>query len=801
MAPVAMRLLGDRFNERLSKPGKEFRFGSNGSIKVDIDPASDRYGTFHDYEAELGGGVIDLVKHKRGVDHPGAVSWLRTQGFLNGSPTSAGAAAVGTPMTAPAITMEPSRIVAEYDYTDEGGSLLFQVVRFEPKEFRQRKRGANGEWVWKLDRARKVLYRLPELIAAVKRGDVVFVVEGEKDVESLIRLGLVATTCPGGAGKWRPEFTEFLRDADAIVIGDSDNAGRDHVAQVAAFLANVAKQVRVLDIAKAWPECPDKGDVSDWIAAGGNADKLRALVNRTAKPEPPPQEWPEPKALPNELAPVTAFDTKVLPERLASWVTDISERLQCPIDYVAVSALTALGAIVGRRIGIKPQQKTDWLEVPNIWGVFVGRPGMLKSPAMNEALKPLHLLEAEEAENYKVAQEAYLAGMSAYKLKKDVRNALEKEHLRKTKGAPDAKDDKGNLIKFSFDLGEEPKEPTAVRYRTNDTSYEKLGELLVENPTGMLVERDELISLLKHLDKDDEAVARGFYLSGWSGLQSYTFDRITRGTLHIDGVCISILGNTQPSRIAEYVRRANADGGGGDGLLQRFGLMVWPDIPDKWEDIDRFPDATARSMAHKVFKEASEIDISRALQLGATKGQYDTIPFLRFDEGAHDDFLSWHTDLEARLRGGELSRALEGHLAKYRKLVPALALINHIADGGIGPVTQVALLRAIAAAEYLESHARRLYGSHNTIEVTAAKAILKHIRRKDLAHNDKGELIPFTAREVQRHDWSGLTDGGHIQLGLSLLVELDHLASTEVGAGQRGGRPTVAYDVNPKVMK
>jgi putative DNA primase/helicase len=95
--------------------------------------------------------------------------------------------------------------------------------------------------------------------------------------------------------------------------------------------------------------------------------------------------WPEPKPLPSGLAPVEPFSADFLPDALAPWVNDIANRLQCPPDYVAVAALTSLGSVIGRRIGIKPQARADWIEIPNVWGCFIGRPGMLKSPAMNEA--------------------------------------------------------------------------------------------------------------------------------------------------------------------------------------------------------------------------------------------------------------------------------------------------------------------------------------------------------------------------------------------------------------------------------
>jgi putative DNA primase/helicase len=256
-------------------------------------------------------------------------------------------------------------------------------------------------------------------------------------------------------------------------------------------------------------------------------------------------------------------------------------------------------------------------------------------------------------------------------------------------------------------------------------------------------------------------------------------------------VCVSVLGNTQPARIAEYVRRANLDGAGGDGLIQRFGLLVWPDMTPAWRNVDEYPDSDARENAWKVYKRTSEIDESTALALGASKGQFDKFPAFRFDDAAHTDFLEWRADLERRLRSGEMSAAFEGHLAKYRKLVPALALINHIADAGSGPVTQKALLRALAFANYLESHARRVYGSACEIELEAARAILKHIRSGDL-HDG------FTARDIHQRGWAHLAEREYVGAGLDLLVELDHLAELPTVIRPQGGRPRVTYAINPR---
>jgi putative DNA primase/helicase len=456
--------------------------------------------------------------------------------------------------------------------------------------------------------------------------------------------------------------------------------------------------------------------------------------------------------------------------------------LQCPPDYAATTALTALGAVIGRRIGIKPQVKTDWMEIPNIWGVFIGRPGMLKSPAMGEALKPIHRLEAEAAKENEIAQQAYAAGLDAYKLRREVKKKLVRDKLKANENA-----------EIDFDCDAEPKEPTPVRYRTNDSTYEGLGELLISNSNGILVERDELTSLLKQLDRDEQAVARGFYLSGWSGTQPYTFDRIIRGHRHIEAVCISVLGNTQPARIIEYVRAANLGGAGGDGLIQRFGLMAWPDAPGEWHDVDHYPNGTAREKVWQAFERMAKLDTVAALKLGAEKGPFDRVPYLRFDEAAHEDFLEWRIDHERLLRSGEISPALEGHLAKYRKLVPSLALMNHLADGGVGPVSHHALLKALAAAHYFESHARRVYSSASEGELAAAKAILKHIRNGDLSDS-------FTARDVHQRGWAHLTERESVGAGLSLLLDLDYLATFAPSKGAQGGRTKVTYLINPRSL-
>lgn len=150
------------------------------------------------------------------------------------------------------------RIIATYDYCNPQGKLVYQVVRFEPKDFRQRKPDGNGGWIWKIGDLNRIPYRLPELADA----DYVFIVEGEKDVENLRKIGLTATCNSGGAGKWTEEMSQyFRRDQHITILPDNDGPGRKHAEQVAQSLYGKVASLKILKLA----DLPEKGDVSDWL--------------------------------------------------------------------------------------------------------------------------------------------------------------------------------------------------------------------------------------------------------------------------------------------------------------------------------------------------------------------------------------------------------------------------------------------------------------------------------------------------------------------------------------------------------
>ncbi|HWQ32559.1 MAG TPA: hypothetical protein VNQ79_06730 [Blastocatellia bacterium] len=220
------------------------------------------------------------------------------------------------------------RITATYDYRDESGALLYQVCRFEPKDFRQRRPDGSGGWIWKLEDVRRVLYRLPELLAS-DRGEIVFIVEGEKDVEALRALGLTATCNVGGAGKWRGDYNRHLKGRRICLLPDNDEPGRAHARQVADALAAGAEWIKTLEL----PGLPEKGDVSDWLNAGGTRARLLDLAAQmtleTASSE---TESPEP-ALSDEL-PVIDVSVKDLAKLTAQAWAALEQRNDPPFIFL-----------------------------------------------------------------------------------------------------------------------------------------------------------------------------------------------------------------------------------------------------------------------------------------------------------------------------------------------------------------------------------------------------------------------------------------------------------------------------------
>jgi hypothetical protein len=460
-------------------------------------------------------------------------------------------------------------------------------------------------------------------------------------------------------------------------------------------------------------------DVSDYIASlpkESSAETIRELIEQTpyvdveSLGKAQSEQWQEPQSLPADMPPVPPFNFECLPDTLRPWIEDISERMQCPPDFPAVGAMIALGSLVGRKVGIRPKRHDDWLEIPNLWGGVVAPPGLLKTPALQQALIPLRRLAAEAWERYEEEnREHNISDMLRAQRKKLVEEVIKK----KLKGC----EEDAAREEAEKHLREASEKPVCRRYEVNDATIPKLGELFAENPNGLLLVRDELSGFLHSLDREEQAGDRAKYLEMWDGKGELTYDRIGRGTVRVGSNTLSVLGGIQPGVLMAYVREAVRGGAGNDGLLQRFQLFVWPDVSKEWRNVDRWPDTKAKNEAFKVFE---HLDGLTAEAIGATKSE-DGIPFLRFTSDAQECFDCWRAGLEKKLRSDVEHPAFEAHLAKYRKLVPALALLIHLADRRIGRVSLDALNKALLWAEYLEAHARRIYSAALRPDTAAAR--------------------------------------------------------------------------------
>jgi hypothetical protein len=239
---VARRLLGEP-NATLSTR-EELRWGSKGSLAVDI-----KRGRWYNHETKEGGGCLDFIRHHASGD---PFDWLRKERLI-----------------------EADALIATFDYRDEQNKLLYQVCRTASKNFWKRRPNGSGRWINNIKGVRRVLYRLPELLAST---DLVFIPEGEKHVDALIKLGLCATCNVGGAGRWRKEYNEFLRGRGVVILPDNDKASQDHADDIAHNLSGIARRVRVLML----PNLKPKGDVINWLEAGNTKAELLRLTDETA---------------------------------------------------------------------------------------------------------------------------------------------------------------------------------------------------------------------------------------------------------------------------------------------------------------------------------------------------------------------------------------------------------------------------------------------------------------------------------------------------------------------------------------
>lgn len=669
---------------------------------------------------------------------------------------------------------------ALHEYRDAGGAPIFWRIRCRHPDGRKwiRPMHVNGAG-FELGEPTfpptgKPLFGLDRLAAAPNAP--ALVVEGEAcaaDVNA-IEAGFVAVTSGASSSADAADWTP-LRGHDCVIWPDRDEPGRRYMLDVARHLRALGCRVRQVDPAIV-AALPDGGDVCDWLSDHTDLEQaraaLRAIVGGAVEIDGVDSVTPgnTPQPLPDPLPPVPEFDSALLPESLRRWCEDAADGLQVPLDFVAIPAIVALAGVTGRSVGLRMKARDHWVERPILWGCIVGRPSSGKSPAIAPARRMLDRLAREERELYDIGRSEFeskvlLAQGKRANAKRDIERALKDGKADAAKAAADA---------AKFD--EEP--PSEPRIVTNDATIEKVGALLNENPRGLILLRDELSGWLASMDREGHEGDRAFWLECWNGTGAYTCDRIGRGTVHVEACAVSVLGGAQPGKLGEYVRAAVHGGFGDDGLMQRFQLAVYPDLPSAWTYTDREPDHDAEREAWTTFHRLRNLDPA---SVGATPVPWCDVPVVGFDGEAQELFVEWLTAHMHRLRGGDEPPWIEAHLSKMPATVGRLALVLHLADGGTGAVSADTLASALNWSEYLSGHARRLYAPVADGGVGAARLVLK--RRGELGER-------FTARDVYRRGWAGLAEPDDVQAALDVLVENGHLHAARIDTG---GRPSIVY--------
>jgi hypothetical protein len=504
-------------------------------------------------------------------------------------------------------------------------------------------------------------------------------------------------------------------------------------------------------------------------------------------------DWPELKPLRSLIPTVPSIDAqaaqKMLPPALYPWILDISERMGVPIESVAVIAFGSLSGVIGRKIGIMPKRRDDWLVAVTLWTMVVARPGKKKTPMINEATKPLSKLESDAKEVFKAKVAASSADSSVSK----ARVEAIKEELKaaaKIKDETEIKLLRDQLESLSAEA--EANQLIERRYKTNDATVEKLGELLRQNPNGLLMLRDELSGWMKSLDKLGREGDREFFLEAWNGKGSFSIDRIGRGSLHIPALFLTVIGGIQPGKLQEFILESAKGGAGDDGLLQRFQLAVFPDSAP-YRYIDRAPDKVARDRVYKIF---SRLDNLNAEAMGGSTDPDHSIPFLRFDEAGQVVFDEWISDLEQKLYSETLEVEIESHLSKYRSLVPALALVFHavdVADGQVSTegVGAPAVKKAVAWCELLEAHAIKIYSFSTASKQHCAQTLATKLKKQLVADGD-------TLRSIYRHGWVQLKTQDQVEAACEILEEAGWLKCEKM---ETGGSPTTIVRIHPDLQK
>jgi hypothetical protein len=491
---------------------------------------------------------FDLVMAATGRSFPDAVRFLADMASIFLEQTKSQPVKLEPPSKGNSRTRLPqpsSHIVATYDYLDESGKLLYQVVRFDPKDFRQRCPDGQGGWIWNLNGTRRVLYRLPELA----RSETVVICEGEKDVDNLkayLPANWAATTVPGGAGKWDPGYADALVGKEVVIIPDVDSAGMAHLDLLVKELKPAVRSLRLVFLDQLNSSSPVK-DISDYLNTFATQKEciqsVSSLLGSSISVADEPGESDDEAGDPLERIPFPAFPWDILPSGWLEHFEDLAESLAVAKEGVVSSALAILSGAIGNQLQVSP--KPGWKTSVAIWMALVGDSGQGKTPIIRNLMQGF----------YDSQQEAFDAYQKELK-------AFEENASKKGESALPP--------------------PKLSRYFTTDPTLEALLCLLAENPRGLILVKDELASLVSGFNQykpGGRGNERQHYLSIFSGSPVIP-DRRYAEKVYVRHPFLSLVGGIQRRLIPDIL----GPDAFSDGLIYRFLFLV---LSPHWYPLSR----------------------------------------------------------------------------------------------------------------------------------------------------------------------------------------------------------------------
>jgi len=641
---------------------------------------------------------------------------------------------------------------ALWTYHDAHGEPVGVVVRWDKpsgKDIRPVSRHADGWRIGAMAEPRP-LYGLPDLAAAPR----VVVCEGEKAADAARSLGFTATTSAGGAeaaakSDWRP-----LAGKEVWILPDNDVPGRKYAETVAGILEKLAPApvVRVIEL----PDLPERGDIVDWIDAHGDAtepDTMRAEVEAMAQTVEP---WQAGDA--DDLA-YRPFPVDALPNPIRDFVAAGARAIGCDPSFVALPLLAAIGAAVGnaRRLELK----RGWLVPPIIWGAIVGESGTAKTPAFQLALRSVRQRQCKALERHAKDMKQYKADLACWE-----RNMT--AWKKKGSGLPPA----------------EPELPRATRYVASDATVEALVPLLVDNPRGLLLARDELGAWFGSFDRyAGKGGKTSSDAANWLSMynaESVIVDRKTgtQRTIHVPQAAVCVTGGIQPGTLRRALTLEHRE----SGLAARLLLAYPPRKPKRWTEAGIAPDDEAELA--RLFDRLYELQPTTDDDGEPRPGLVQLTP------EAKKVWIDFYNEHAAELT--DLAGDMASAWAKLEESAARLALVIHFTRWAAGDVADesrldVASMNAgIELTRWFKHEAKRVYAMLGGTDVDRDQ------RRLIEWISGRGGTV--TAREVQMGcRW--LREPGAAEAALEELVKAGCGSWEQSPPGQRG-QPTRRFTLS-----